>query len=187
MKIPTIGKMIPDLKIDGHEALYPVINERETRAVAGIMFLIGIITFFVVFFTRNYVYINIVVIIFFFEFLLKVTIGPEKTPFGIIGGFAVSNQRPEWVGAVQKQFAWTLGLLMATTMIILTYGFGIRGWLPMSICITCLSLMWLESAFGICVGCKIYYGLIKMGVLPEPKVRPACPGGVCAIKSTKDA
>ena len=39
------GKIIPDLTIEGKPAPYPVVNEREIRAAAGIMFLIGVITF----------------------------------------------------------------------------------------------------------------------------------------------
>ncbi|MBP6086184.1 hypothetical protein KA478_03180 [Patescibacteria group bacterium] len=36
--------------------------------------------------------------------------------------------------------------------------------------------MRLESAVGLCVGCKIYYRLIRKNIIAEPEHRPACPG-----------
>jgi len=43
------------------------------------------------------------------------------------------------------------------------------------ICVLCLTLMTLESAFSICVGCMIYKAIID-------KNPQHCPGGVCEIK-----
>jgi len=43
------------------------------------------------------------------------------------------------------------------------------------ICVLCLTLMFLETAFGVCVGCMIYKALLQKD--PEH-----CPGGVCEIK-----
>jgi hypothetical protein len=71
--------------------------------------------------------------------------------------------------------------LMATAMLIVTVWFGIKWYAPFAICMTCLFFMWMESALGICVGCKIYYWLIKLGILKEPEHRPACPGWACSI------
>jgi hypothetical protein len=39
--------------------------------------------------------------------------------------------------------------------------------------------MWLETAFGHCIGCKMYYGLMR--IVKEPDHKPACPGGVCPM------
>jgi len=43
------------------------------------------------------------------------------------------------------------------------------------VCVLCLTLMFLEAAFSICVGCKIY----KFITREDPQ---HCPGGVCEIK-----
>ena len=94
----------------------------------------------------------------------------------------MKNQKPEWVGALQKRFAWSIGLIMASLMMIFAIGMGIRGALPITICSICLSFMWMETALGICVGCKIYGYLIKHGLMKEPLVRPACPGGACRVE-----
>lgn len=175
------GKIIPGLMIDGKPAPYPVINERAVRATAGIMFLIGISAFFTVFYTKNYQVISIIVPLFWLEFFLKVVFSPRLSLFGILGRWMVRKQKPEYVGVIQKRFAWTLGLILATAMAVVSLGFEIRGVVPMAICLTCLTFMYLETAFGICVGCKIYQALKARGFLKSHDVQPACPGGACAL------
>ncbi len=176
------GQIIPGLKINGQPAPYPVINERAVRATAGIMFILGIITLFTITSTGRYEALYIIVPLFWLDFFLKTIFGPEYSIFGFFGKLAVRKQKPEYVGVIQKRFAWSIGLLLASTMMILAIGLGVRGPIPFSICLTCLTFMWLESAFGICVGCKIYGFLLEKGLMKKPKFRPACPGGACSIK-----
>lgn len=183
-KLFEFGRVIPGLKIDGKDAPYPVVNERDARAGAGVMLLLGFVAFVYAFFLKEYFAINILVILFLIEFLVRLA-DPSKAPFYLIGSFIVRKQRPEYVGAAQKRFAWGLGLAMATTVSILIYVVGYRGYVNLGFCIVCLGLMWLESAFGICVGCKMYYKLMDWGWIKKPKVMPACPGGVCAIDFSK--
>lgn len=161
---------------------YGVVNERAVRAGAGMMFLAGILTFAYTYYTRDYKYVNIIVPIFWFEFFVKVVFGPKYGPIGFIAKLLVRKQQPELIGAIQKRFAWSLGLILATIMLIFAVGMGVRGKLPFIICTTCLTFMWMESALGICVGCKIYNALLKAKILKEPEFKPACPGGACAIK-----
>lgn len=179
------GEVIPDLKINGEPAPYPVVNERGIRATAGIMFLVGLSTFWYVFLTRDFTPLPYVVGIFWIEFFLKTVFAPKYSIFGLVGDWIVRKQKPEYVGAIQKRFAWFLGLIMATAMFVVAVGFGIRGWAPFLICATCLFFMWFETSCGICVGCKIYTWLIKKGLIKKPEIQPACPGGVCSIKKPK--
>ena len=51
---------------------------------------------------------------------------------------------------------------MSGAMTIIT-NYGIRGWLPRSICLICLTLMWLESVLGLCLGCEIHGLLVRRG------------------------
>lgn len=95
----------------------------------------------------------------------------------------VHRQHPEYVGAIQKRFAWAIGLALATIMMIGPLLFQIQGVLPFIICSLCIFFLWLETAFGICVGCSIYQLAIQNGVLKEPTFRPACAGGVCRIQA----
>ncbi|MFT4310465.1 MAG: DUF4395 domain-containing protein [Candidatus Woesearchaeota archaeon] len=185
MKIFQFGQVIDGLKIYGRDAPYPVLNERDARAAAGIMLIIGIVTFVYALLLQNFVPLTIVVLAFTLEFAIRVLINPQLAPFYALGTFIVSNQKPEYSGAVQKRFAWSLGLAMALTMIIVFFGFGLRGIVPFTICSICLALLWLETSFGICVGCKLYNGLMALGIIPQPTHKPACPGGVCEIRPKK--
>jgi len=82
------------------------------------------------------------------------------------------------VGAAQQRFAWGLGLLLALPMFYML----VIHWQPnpikVFICILCLLLLIMESAFSICLGCKIYNLIMS-------KKATHCPGGVCEIQ-TKD-
>lgn len=175
------GQFIPGLRIDDEEISYGVVNEREVRAAAGIMLLIGLSTFWYITVTGDYTPIYFVVPLFWLDFFLKSVINTQYSIFGFIAGFIVRKQKPEYVGAVQKRFAWSLGLLMATAMFIVAIFLGIRGAVPFAICMTCLSFMWLESSFGICVGCKIYNFLLAKNIIAKPKQKPRCPGGSCSL------
>ena len=83
------------------------------------------------------------------------------------------------MSAKPKRFAWTLGLGMTFAMTIIT-NIGIRGMLPRTICLICLTLMWMESALGVCLGCKIYGLLIRRGWAPTDPEIEVCADGACA-------
>ncbi|MBD3270199.1 DUF4395 family protein [Candidatus Peregrinibacteria bacterium] len=165
--------------ISGYD--FNVVNEKEVRAAAGIMFAIGIVTFMTVLLTRDYGLLYYVVPLFWLDFFLKSVFDPKYSIFGFIGKAFVKSQKPEYVGAIQKRFAWSLGLVLASVMLIFSLFMGVRGVLPLSVCITCLTFMWMESSLGICVGCKIYKFLLDNQIIREPAVRPTCPGGACSV------
>lgn len=176
------GTIIPNLTIHGKPAPYPVVNEREIRGAAGIMFAIALAAFVYVYLTRDFTPLYIIVPLFWLDFFLKTVFQPQYSIFGTIARLFVKNQHPEYVGAIQKRFAWAIGLVLASIMMIGPILFDVRGMLPLSICSICIFFMWLETAFGICVGCKIYSWLLDKEIMKEPEVRAACPGGACGLK-----
>jgi hypothetical protein len=161
---------------------YPVLNERAVRATAGVMFAIGIITLMYTRLTQDFTYLKIVVSLFFLDFGIKIFFGPKLSPLSYLGRVLVSNQKPEWVGAIQKRFAWSLGFLMSGTMVLLVLVLGMKGWYTLTICGICLTFMWLETALGLCVGCKLYPLAQRFRLISVPKTQPLCPGGVCQVK-----
>lgn len=163
------GEKIPGFDI-------PVLNEREARAGAGILFAISLIAFMNAFLVGNFAPIRVVSIIFFIDFFIRVLISPKYAPSLILGRLMVRNQTPEFVGAPQKHFAWALGLALATVMVVLVAGFDVRGPINMLICVTCLSLLFFETAFGICIGCMLYRVVLR-------KETQLCPGDVCEVKA----
>ena len=177
-----IWQIIPGLEIHGKPAPYGVLNERAIRATAWIMFALWFFTMMYAFFTQDFTLLKIVVTTFFFDFLIKVLWGPKYSPIAFLGKKLVSNQKPEYVWAIQKRFAWTLGLIMSGSILTISIFLGIKWALPLALCGTCLGLMWLETSAGICVGCKIYYFLVNKKIIKEPTVRPACPGWACSLQ-----
>jgi hypothetical protein len=176
------GQVIPGLEINGKPAPYPVLNERAVRAGAGIMLMLGVIAFSFAWFDQNFLPLRLVVVLFFLDFFTKVILGTKFSIISNIGGWIVHRQKPEYVGAVQKRFAWGIGLFMSSLMIVLLYFLNVTGPINLSVCVLCLTFMWLETSFGICVGCKIYYELVNLGWVKKPEIAPACPGGACPIK-----
>lgn len=176
-----IWEVIPWLKIYGNPAPYWVLNEREIRAAAGIMLVIGMITFFAVYSTKDFSLLYPTLWVFWLQFFITVFFWTRYAPFSVLGRLLVRKQQPDYVWAVQKRFAWLLWLIMASSMVIVTLGFGITGSVPFIICGICLTFMWLESAAGICIGCKIYWFLLNKWYIAQPIHRPACPGGSCSI------
>ena len=149
---------------------YKVINERDARASAGIMFLLGLLSLFSVHLYRTIFWAELFSITFIIEFLVRVLINPKYAPYMLIGGWIVSNQHPDWVDAKPKRFAWLLGLILG---VIMTYYiiFDIITPVRLAICWLCLFLMYVESVFGICLGCMLYKKLNWKTY--------SCPGNVC--------
>ena len=99
------------------------------RAAAGLTLALGAIAFAYAYFAQIYGPIQTVTTLFFFEFLIRVTLGIRYSPMGMIAHLMTRRQTPLWVSAKPKRFAWTLGLVMSLAMMIITNS-GIRGPLP---------------------------------------------------------
>ena len=69
---------------------------------------------------------------------------------------------------------------MAASMLVMT-NLGIRGALPLTMCVICMALMWIESALGVCLGCKLYAWLVRHGYKSRDAEIEVCAGGVCAL------
>jgi hypothetical protein len=92
-----IGMEIPGLKIHGKDAPYPVLNERAIRATAGIMMMFALLTVFYTLFTKEYIAIRVLIMVFFTDFFIKVMWGPKYSPISKMGSWIVRKQKPEYV------------------------------------------------------------------------------------------
>jgi len=154
----------------------PVLNEREVRAAAGLLFLLMFISILTVIMKGNFVMLKYAIVIFLTDFLIRVFINPRYAPSLILGRLVVFNQTPEYVGAKQKKFAWVIGLVLGLIMLVLQV--IVNSYSPITglICLICLIFLFFESAFGICLGCKFYSWIYK-------EKAQYCPGEVCDVKS----
>ena len=157
----------------------PVLNEREIRAAAGILFLMMLISVMLVALKGEFLLLKYAITIFLADILMRVIISPKYSPALIIGRLIVRNQVPEYVGAKQKRFAWIIGAVLAS--IFFTHMVVVNAYSPITglICFICLIFLFFETAFGICLGCKIY------SIIYKEKAQ-YCPGEICTAESKQD-
>jgi hypothetical protein len=159
--------------VEGYEI--PVLNEREIRAAAGILFVWAFLSVLMAIMKGSFVLLKYFILAFLADFIIRVFINPKFSPMLIIGRLIVRRQTPEYVGAAQKKFAWVIGLALVLIMLVLVV--FVNSYSPITgiICLICLIFLLFESAFGICLGCLFY------GWFYGKKAR-YCPGEVCEIK-----
>jgi hypothetical protein len=176
----NFGQHISGLAADGTQVRAAVFDENEVRAAAGLTMAIGAMAFGDAYFAKDYAPLQVVTMVFFVDFLVRLTMGLRYSPTGVVAR-AVTRSRPSyWVSAKPKRFAWTLGLGMSFSMVIITNS-GIRGMLPRTICLLCLTLMWMEAVLGLCLGCKIHGLLVRRGWATEDPASEVCAQGECAL------
>jgi hypothetical protein len=173
------GQQIEGLTHDGRPVHAGVFNDHQVRAAAGLTLVLGTVAFVYAYFAKLYVPIQTVTVLFFVEFAVRVTLGVQVSPLGLVAGWMVRRSTPEWASAKPKRFAWTLGLVMSFAMMLITNS-GIRGALPLTICLICLALMWLESVLGLCIGCEIHGLMVRRGWVRKDAAYEVCAHGACS-------
>ncbi len=166
--------------IDGRS--YKVLDERVVRANSGVMFLFGLIAFINGFVLQQYQVIPWIAGFLMLSFGIAVFINPKFSPTILIARILTYKQSPLPIGAVQKRFAWSLGFALSVVVFILSLYLinDVSYFEPVCmLCIVCLFLLYLETAFGICVGCKLYFLSIRMKLIPRPVEKPNCMGDAC--------
>jgi len=157
----------------------PVLNEREIRASAGMLFISMFFAWMLVIFKESYFLIKFVNTIFLTDFIIRVMISPRYSPSLIIGRLIVGGQTPEYVGAAQKKFAWTIGLVLSSIIFLLLVVMNSTSFITGIICQICLIFLFFEAVFGICLGCKFYPMFHK-------EKTQYCPGEVCDVKAKQE-
>jgi hypothetical protein len=103
-----------------------------------------------------------------YGFIARVLTGPSLSPLGQLMTRVVTPRLPfaaRPVAGPPKRFAQGMGVAFSVTALILTIlGF----WGPAQIMLGFLvAAAFLESAFGLCLGCKAFAILMRFGVVPE--------------------
>jgi len=165
-------------RLEGY--LVPVLNERAVRAAAGIVFFFAIVSFMNAWLIGNFQPTRVFVVAFLIDFTLRIFVNPRYAPSLILGQWFVRKQQPEYVGAPQKRFAWAIGFVLALTMLYLVVIKHVIGPINLFVCAACLVLLFFESAFGNCIGCKVYSWF-------HQEQAQLCPGGVCEFEPAPHA
>jgi hypothetical protein len=158
----------------------PVLNERAVRAAAGILFFFAIVAFMNAWLAGNFRPTRVFVVAFLIDFTLRLFVNPRWAPSLVLGQWFVRHQQPEYVGAPQKRFAWAIGFVLALAMCWLVVVNHMVGPVNLFVCAACLTLLFFEAAFGICIGCKLYNLLM-------PERAQLCPGDACEAGGARAA
>ncbi len=159
-------------KVPGYEVR--VLNEREARAAAALLFVGAFLGLMNGVMLHTAIFSKYFVTFFAIDFTMRI-IQPRYAPSLLVARFFVRNQKPEYVGAAQKRFAWALGFILAWPMFYyLVIDFQPNP-IKMLVCMVCMALLFFEAAFSICLGCKLFEWIKRK----DPKY---CPGGVCEIQ-----
>ena len=163
---------------------FKVVDERRMRASAGIMLLLGIIASINGFILQRFEIIPYIAGFLALNFIIGIFINPKYSPTILLAKLFVRKQSSLPIGAVQKKFAWSLGLVLSVTI----FGLSILLQKDASffepvcfLCMICLILLYIETAFGICVGCKLYFLSIRLKLIKKPVEKPNCMGDACEI------
>ncbi|MEA2404441.1 MAG: hypothetical protein QOE08_1088 [Thermoleophilaceae bacterium] len=104
-----------------------------------------------------------------YGFVARVLSGPTLSPLGQLVTRVVTPRAPfayrEAPGPA-KRFAQGMGAVMSVSAVILYFGFGLHtaAWVLCGVIVVAATL---ESAFGVCIGCKVFAVLMRAGVVPE--------------------
>ncbi len=110
-----------------------------------------------------------------YGFWARVLTGPTLSPLGQLATRVIAprlSRVPKLVPGPPKRFAQAIGVVFATTAVILWFGFGLgtATWVVLGL-LACAAI--LKSAFAVCLGCIAFGYLMKAGIIPD-EVCEAC-------------
>ena len=137
------------------------VNEVSARLVAGGVVLLGLATI-----VLDQPWLTLVIA---YGFIARVLTGPKLSPLGQLVTRVLTprlpfDERP--VAGPPKRFAQGIGVVFSVTAAVLAVGFGetTAAYVVLGVLVFFATL---ESVFGLCVGCKVFALLMRLGVIPE--------------------
>jgi len=136
-----------------------VINEKAARTVAAVVALTGAIALLT---GAHWLLIPLA-----YGFWARVLAGPRFSPLAQLATKVVAPRLgpPHDVAGPPKRFAQGMGAGMTTLGVLaLAVGWGTLAGVLLALLVAAATL---ESAFALCIGCKVFAGLMRAGVIPE--------------------
>jgi hypothetical protein len=137
------------------------VNEVSARLVAGTVVVMALATI-----ALDQPWLTLVLA---YGFLARVLTGPSLSPLGQLVTRVVTPRlgvAPRYVPGPPKRFAQGIGAAFSVTAAVLALGFGLRGAAYVVLGMLAVAAI-LESVFGLCLGCKAFAVLMRVGVIPE--------------------
>jgi hypothetical protein len=136
------------------------VNEVSARLVAGGVVIMSVLTI-----SLNLRWATFVIA---YGFLARVLTGPTLSPLGLLVTRIVTPRLPireRPVAGPPKRFAQGMGLSFSLAAVVLT-SLGYWGAAQIVLSFLVLAAL-LESVLGLCLGCKTFALLMRVGVIPE--------------------
>jgi hypothetical protein len=136
------------------------VNEVSARLVAG-----GVVVMSVLTIALNLKWATAVIA---YGFVARVLTGPSLSPLGQLMTRVVTPRlplAPRPVAGPPKRFAQGMGVAFSVAALVLTL-LGYWGGAQIVLCLLTVAAL-LESALGLCLGCKAFAILMRFGVVPE--------------------
>jgi len=134
------------------------VNENAARVVAGGVVLLSMA--YMIFAWQPLLYVLA------YGFLARALSGPRFSPLGLLATRVIAPHLPvKYCPGPPKRFAQAVGLAFSSAALILSM-VGMTGW-AMVVVGLLLAAATLESVLGLCLGCKIFGLLMKLGLIPD--------------------
>src|SRR5687767_7216278 len=136
-----------------------VINEKAARTVAAVVALTGAIALAT---GAHWLLLPLA-----YGFWARVLAGPRFSPLAQLATKVVAPRLgpPREVAGPPKRFAQGMGAAMTTLGVAaLALGWTTVAAVLLALLVTAATL---EAALGLCIGCKVFAGLMRAGVIPE--------------------
>ena len=136
------------------------VNEKAARVVAGVVALVGVLAL-----ATGWLWLLAVLA---YGIWARVLTGPTLSPLGRFA-MRVAAPRlgaPRHVPGPPKRFAQGIGAALTTAGAIAALGFGADGVATALLAMLVVAAT-LESVFAVCLGCLMFAGLMRLGVIPQ--------------------
>ena len=146
------------------------VNEKAARVDAGGVVVLSALTLVLSAVDRTWLWLTALLA---YGFVARVLTGPRLSPLGQLATRVVAPRlgEPKLVAGPPQRFAQGIGAavtVLATVLVAAGADDGARVLLGLMVVFATL-----ESVFALCVGCKVFAGLMRLGVIPE-EVCEAC-------------
>ena len=136
------------------------VNEKAARVVAAVVAILGI----VILATGA----RWLLLVLAYGFWARVLTGPTLSPLGRVAMRVVAPRLgpPKYVAGPPKRFAQGMGAAFTTAAALLWVGFGADAAADVLTGLLVVAAT-LESVFALCLGCQVFAGLMRLGLVPE--------------------
>ena len=161
------SRLLSDRRAPGLFSFPDPVNEVSARLVAA-----GVVSMVLAAILLDLRWLTLVIA---YGFVARVLTGPTLSPLGLLVTRVVTPRlglEPRYVPGPPKRFAQGMGAAFSVTAAVLTFGFD--AWTAAQVVLAMLAgAAFLEAALGYCLGCRIFAGLMRLGVIP-PEVCERC-------------